>query len=239
MDALLQALLPLGLLLLAIVGVSIALRRRAETCSRSCICRGLLAASIAAACVFVLTYWAAWGTRSFVAVGQGGPILMARDAHQLQELLDQYVKRHGRYPDRLAEVVSSDEEARHYVDPWKNPYQYEKTDKGFRLFSLGRDGKPGGIGLDADFDLTNTSLPALQVTLLQFLFEGEGSGRLFVIALSASACAWLMCFLLAVLPQQPSMISWPRFLMSVLVTTVAAFFVAGCLIAIYLVGSGH
>lgn len=36
------------------------------------------------------------------------------------------------------------------VDPWGNPYVYESTGSSFSLTSLGRDGKPGGEGLDAD-----------------------------------------------------------------------------------------
>ncbi len=35
-------------------------------------------------------------------------------------------------------------------DPWGRPYAYETTGAGFRVTSLGRDGKPGGSGEDAD-----------------------------------------------------------------------------------------
>ncbi len=38
------------------------------------------------------------------------------------------------------------------VDPWGNPYKYESPGKKgrFDLYTLGRDGKPGGTGEDAD-----------------------------------------------------------------------------------------
>jgi general secretion pathway protein G len=36
------------------------------------------------------------------------------------------------------------------VDPWGNPYVYQATPSGFALRSLGKDGQPGGEGLDAD-----------------------------------------------------------------------------------------
>lgn len=36
------------------------------------------------------------------------------------------------------------------VDPWGHPYVYQSTGSGFTLKSLGKDGKPGGEGLDAD-----------------------------------------------------------------------------------------
>ncbi|PKP97554.1 MAG: type II secretion system protein GspG [Alphaproteobacteria bacterium HGW-Alphaproteobacteria-15] len=38
------------------------------------------------------------------------------------------------------------------VDAWGNPYVYESTGSSFALKSLGRDGQPGGEGLDADLD---------------------------------------------------------------------------------------
>jgi general secretion pathway protein G len=38
------------------------------------------------------------------------------------------------------------------LDPWGNPYAYTSTGSAFTLKSLGKDGKPGGEGLDADLD---------------------------------------------------------------------------------------
>lgn len=36
------------------------------------------------------------------------------------------------------------------VDPWGHPYVYRRGRAGFELISTGKDGKPGGEGLDAD-----------------------------------------------------------------------------------------
>ncbi len=36
------------------------------------------------------------------------------------------------------------------TDPWGSPYVYERTERGFDLFSLGSDGAEGGDGLNAD-----------------------------------------------------------------------------------------
>lgn len=40
-------------------------------------------------------------------------------------------------------------------DPWGSPYRYESipAQDQFRLTSLGRDGRPGGSGVDADLSL--------------------------------------------------------------------------------------
>lgn len=35
-------------------------------------------------------------------------------------------------------------------DPWDNLYQYKLSGSRYELFSLGRDGRPGGEGYDAD-----------------------------------------------------------------------------------------
>lgn len=35
-------------------------------------------------------------------------------------------------------------------DPWDGPYQYRHDRGGYKLFSLGKDGRPGGEGYDAD-----------------------------------------------------------------------------------------
>ena len=39
-------------------------------------------------------------------------------------------------------------------DPWGNPYVYESPGSSFTIKSLGKVGKPGGEGLDADIDGT-------------------------------------------------------------------------------------
>lgn len=41
------------------------------------------------------------------------------------------------------------------LDPWGNPYQYRAPGRNgdFDLYSLGKDGKPGGTGDDADVSL--------------------------------------------------------------------------------------
>lgn len=36
------------------------------------------------------------------------------------------------------------------TDPWSNPYTYSNDGAGYTITSLGRDGKPGGEGVDAD-----------------------------------------------------------------------------------------
>jgi hypothetical protein len=239
------ALLFLLIVFATVIGVSRALRRRMTEGSRLHRRWASLAAATTAVCVFLITYWSAWvALRPYVALGQygpNGPGGVRSDACKLDSLLDEYAKKHGHYPDSLKEAFPEDMDLRStsYFDRWKNPYQYVRTDSGFRLFSLGRDGKPGGVGLDADFDLVNSPDLDLPITPSQFLFEGEGSGTLFRVAISASLCAGLACFIAAGSPRKDATVSWQGILFSVIVTAVLSWFVVGVLLAIYLIGSTH
>lgn len=38
------------------------------------------------------------------------------------------------------------------LDAWQKPYEYQSDGMSFTIRSLGRDGKPGGEGVDADID---------------------------------------------------------------------------------------
>jgi general secretion pathway protein G len=68
----------------------------------------------------------------------------------------------GRVPESLEVLVTPDENGRTILknltsvprDPWGNPYGYEppSESRGYRVFTLGRDCKPGGAGDDADID---------------------------------------------------------------------------------------
>ena len=69
----------------------------------------------------------------------------------------------GRYPPSLDAVVMPDEQGRTLLggalalpkDPWGHEYVYARPTPGQQrpsLCSLGRDGKPGGAGEDADID---------------------------------------------------------------------------------------
>ena len=85
--------------------------------------------------------------------------------------LELYKLENGQYPtsDRglaaLVQEPTSDPRPMHYReggyigsdsvrDPWQNPYHYERHGDGneqpYELYSLGRDGLPGGEGEDAD-----------------------------------------------------------------------------------------
>ena len=69
------------------------------------------------------------------------------------------------------------------VDHWGRPYQYENLGTSYRLFTYGRDGEPGGTGLDYDLSDENPFHPDSVHTLFQFLDEPPYPGQL-------TGCFW-------------------------------------------------
>jgi hypothetical protein len=79
----------------------------------------------------------------------------------IQEGLTEYHKKHGSYPEMLREMFNelndkmSDEEYNYCITVYRHPAEYERTDTGWQITDYGADGKPGGIGLDADLVITS------------------------------------------------------------------------------------
>jgi len=65
--------------------------------------------------------------------------------------IDLYAKQRGQLPPTLAELPQRAGYANLRTDGWGRPLQYHLDRDGvITLISLGRDGKPGGTGADAD-----------------------------------------------------------------------------------------
>ena len=83
------------------------------------------------------------------------------DIMAISNALDDYaINNGGRYPESLEELVMPDENGYSYLkqksvplDPWSIEYQYEAPMAGSpdpRVYTLGRDGVPGGEGDNED-----------------------------------------------------------------------------------------
>ena len=72
------------------------------------------------------------------------------------------VENGGKAPESLEVLVTPDENGRTFLknrttvpqDPWNNVYGYEPptNNRDYRVYSLGKDGQPGGEGDNADID---------------------------------------------------------------------------------------
>jgi general secretion pathway protein G len=87
------------------------------------------------------------------------------DITAIMAALDDYAINNAmKYPDSLEALVTPDVNGHAYLnqskvpkDPWKNEYQYDPPGPGQqkpRVYSLGKDGQPGGEGDNADIDGT-------------------------------------------------------------------------------------
>jgi general secretion pathway protein G len=103
--------------------------------------------------------------RYFAQVGKSEVKVAKAQIDSLEKALDQYKLDTHRYPSAehgLAALVTRPASEPNWAgpylkkavpnDPWGNPYVYRNPgQKGeFEIVSLGRDGKPGGSGEDAD-----------------------------------------------------------------------------------------
>ena len=86
-----------------------------------------------------------------------------RDIASISAAIDSFMSAHdGHAPESLEVLVTPDAIGDTYlkdrtvvpIDPWNDPYGYEPPtgERGYRVFSFGRDGQPGGTGDDADID---------------------------------------------------------------------------------------
>lgn len=73
--------------------------------------------------------------------------------------LSMYFNDCSKYPKSLQGLTQADADCPQWADayykgkltdPWNNPYEYENTGNDFTLKSTGKDGRPGGTGLDRD-----------------------------------------------------------------------------------------
>ena len=167
---------------------------------------------------------------------------------RLQTALEEYHKANGKYPVQLGDLKSTDSadflpESDQVVDPWNNPYQYRVEGDRYTLYSLGRDGKRGGEGLDQDPDMRDLSsneqqfgrLPPVGIpTLRQFAFECPTRGVMMLSAL-AGIFAFVACLITTQTRGQPvrstSLIA--------LLLTLAACFVTAMMMSALDVPSHH
>ena len=242
LDFIIPVVIWIGLLAVLIAGgiwcVRALVRRTAGVGQRS-IVFGLVMAFSTAVLVFILVYVSAWAEmRQQVAMGDISPPgiwIMRNDFFQIRQALADYRQKHGQYPESLNQVPELKE--MRLIDAWGHPYQYTKTENGYSLISLGRDGKPGGVGLDADIDSDQEHI-LVEPTLSQFLFEAAGGRTLLNVALLASLFAGLTCYI-ASGSREERPASVIALLLSIAVTTVGAVIVSFFLVTIYLAGNHH
>ncbi len=148
--------------------------------------------------------------------------------------VETYREKTGSLPAALDDLP--DMQQVHPVDSWRRPFLYSVQGTSYTLTSLGRDGKPGGVGIDCDLTHHDPNPPEAFPTLYQFIREFQSQG-IVVTCLVAGFLAGVVTWLLA----KPS--RWTRenavALVVGLVATVIGSVIVGALLAHLHIPTGH
>src|SRR5262249_27553712 len=118
----------------------------------------------------------------------------------LRDDIAHYQSRTGNLPATLADLDAVKEnripvdEAGRPVDAWGRPFHYQVAGNSYDLYSLGRDGQPGGAGLDADLHAGKGDPRIEPLTLWQFASSADTAGIRLTCVL-AGILAFPLCLL--------------------------------------------
>ena len=102
------------------------------------------------------------GTNVIPLFGKAKTKKAETDIATIKAAIKLYMMENDRPPDRLEDLLveregggapfidPDDLEEGELIDPWKTPYQYERTGTQFEIISFGADGQAGGEGENAD-----------------------------------------------------------------------------------------
>ncbi len=127
-------------------------------------------------------------------------VVYTRDSIQsLRDALAKYKEETGSLPATLADLDIEEHIARvddlgRPLDAWRRPLFYQVDGDNYDLYSLGRDGKPGGYGLDADIHAGKVKSAMEGLTLWQFTFDVDTIG-IQRTCLGAGLLAFPICLL--------------------------------------------
>jgi len=150
-----------------------------------------------------------------------------------QKALDDYVRATGQTPAKLTDVPEIADQAKYspaVLDSWGRPYAIMVVKGRAMVVSYGRDGRPGGVGLDADITVKSRYVKST-VTLPQFVQVAELRPVLLICAAAALATA-LITFL-AGTSRPGRRTGLLAILLSAAVTGAAAVFVGSIIAAVH------
>lgn len=145
----------------------------------------------------------------------------------IESMLTQYQQETDALPRSLAELRRIDppydeldwDQDSHPLDAWGRPIMYSVEGAQFALSSFGRDGKPGGVGLDADLSRPDADPEEFMIPFHQFILHEPARG---VIA-TCLACG-VVVFFIGVVTVDPSAMQSKAGVMAVLMKLAATIF---------------
>jgi general secretion pathway protein G len=174
------------------------------------------------------------GAGTFVRYQQ---IFTTRRIDEADKDIKAFIKKSGAPPRSLRELQSPSNEADfNYLDTWGQPLDYQLQGRSYTLVSYGRDGKPGGVGLDADLSNLNPRPPAAELPFQHVIFHPLAEGMLWM-SLFSGALVFVLTFA-TVKPQSLSREGALGLLAQLVVTLIGTVFAAGFITVMH-VPSGH
>jgi len=210
--------------------------------SRARTVRRVLLSLLAGTCVFGTAYVAAWRNVRDVTALTWRRSQTRAIFKELQDAVEQQRSATGVLPaalDNLAEVkerrFDTDNNGR-VVDAWGHAFVYSQTDDGYEIWSYGRDGRAGGVGLDADVCADGRGYDNSLPTLRQFALERNTRGILG--ACLASGLLAAVTYLLLSRKQRDEQGAVGNVLANMLGTLLFSVLVAAVLVVLH-IPSGH
>jgi hypothetical protein len=153
-----------------------------------------LLTSVTIAVTAYICAWLTWGSFDNFVSSQS---LTRRDLRQLDEQIVRYRERTGHLPASLLELgedenkqIRRDEDG-WPLDGWWQPFHYVLIGNSYDLYSLGKDGAPGGSGLDADLHADRSDPWNEWITLWQF--TKLANGGIMLTCIVAGVIAFPIC----------------------------------------------
>lgn len=140
--------------------------------------------------VFVTSVLASWIHMREPGVGSMTQRSTQMKLNYLAGELREHHAEHGAWPESICQLHEEwCNEGHEFGDAWERPFVYSVHDDGFELYSLGRDGRPGGIGLDADLYSDHRNDAAARLPFRQFFHDTPTGGNRVICILIAVVAA--------------------------------------------------
>ncbi|MGD9647407.1 MAG: type II secretion system protein GspG [Pirellulales bacterium] len=199
----------------------------------------ILLAGTTSVLVVAIVHWVCWQEVALNAMLFDYQVHIAdRELRHAREELAEYHREHGEYPaslNPLRNQMFARDANNVCLDPWQNPVHYRRTTAGYELSSYGRDGKPGGIGIESDLDGVSPIQPP---TLNQYLYELD-SGRKVSLAATLSGGAAFALYYWGSARPHGTVHSRPRLFLNLLATVAIASVIAVVLAILHAMPAGH
>jgi len=153
--------------------------------------------------------------------------LTQHDLRHYDETIIAYTKKFGCPPRRLSDLYEQE-----ILDGWQRPFLYWSDGTNYLITSYGRDGKPGGVGLDSDLTNRDRQPPGSLPTFPQFVRDCPSGG-----ILSTCVICGILTFLCGLFTiREPTGVMNMAFK---IVTTLAIALLVASFMAILHIPTGH